>query len=187
MLRFSRNSIEYDGFAFSKITDFSLFSQFDCGNSDLNDFIRNDAERHHLELIAETYSFSAKLEDGNCIPIAFVSLSNDTIKRQHLSKAALETIPEALRYPVLPAVKIGRLGVLKDFQGRDAGTALINLSKQLFTTENRTGCRFLTVDAYNVPAVLGFYRKNGFDFYQDKDSNKRTRIMFFDLMTFAQE
>ena len=184
MLRCNRNSIEYEGFLFSKITDFALFAGFDCGNDDLNDFVRNDAERHRSELIAETYSFSYQFDDGTCIPLAFVSLSNDTIKRRHLAASILETIPEGLRYEPLPAVKIGRLGVLKEFHNLDVGTALLNLLKQLFTTENRTGCRFLTVDAYNDPHVLGFYRKNGFDFYHEKDANRQTRIMFFDLMTF---
>jgi len=185
MLSCNRNHIKYEGFDFSKITDFASFSDFDCGNIDLNDFIRNDAERHRSELIAETYSFSYEFDSGIFIPLAFVSLSNDTIKRQHLSKSILETIPDGLRYEALPAVKIGRLGVLKEFHNLDVGTALLNLLKQLFTTENRTGCRFLTVDAYNEPPVLRFYQKNGFDFYHDKDAKRRTRIMFFDLMTFV--
>jgi len=184
MLSCNRNNINDEEFVFSKITDFAKFCNFDCGNPDLNDFIRNDADKHRSELIAETYSFSYKFDDETCVPLAFVSLSNDTIKRQDLSKSILETIPEGLRYGALPAVKIGRLGVLKDFHNLDVGTALLNLLKQLFTTENRTGCRFLTVDAYNDPRVLGFYHKNGFDFYHDKDAKRRTRIMFFDLMRF---
>jgi len=185
MLRCERNSIEDYGFIFSRITDFSWFADFDCSQGDLNDFIQNDASKHRSELIAETYSYSYKFEDGTCLPLAFVSLSNDTIKRESLSKKALKKIPRGLRYEALPAVKIGRLGVMKEFHNMDVGTALVNLLKQLFTTENRTGCRFMTVDAYNDQRVLSFYQKNGFDFYYDEDVSEDTRIMFFDLKTFV--
>jgi hypothetical protein len=159
MLTCDRNSIEYEGFIFTKILDFPSFSDFDCGQDDLNGFIREDAVKHHTELIAETYSFSHKSDDGMCLPMAFVSLSNDAIRRENLTRPVLKKIPRGLRYEALPAVKIGRLGVWKEFHGLDVGTALINLLKKLFTTENRTGCRFITVDAYNDPRVLNFYQK----------------------------
>lgn len=185
MLTCDRNSIESEGFVFSKITDFSVFRGFDCGRDDLNDFIRNDAEPHKVELIAETYAFAVKTDDKLSVPLAFVSLSNDTIKRVDLPKSVIKSIPRQLRYAALPAVKIGRLGVRKLFQSMDVGTAVINLMKQLFTTENRTGCRFMTVDAYNDDRVLNFYLRNGFDFYHERDANEDTRIMFFDLKTFV--
>lgn len=43
----------------------------------------------------------------------------------------------------------------------------------------KTGCRFVTVDAYN--AAVPFYEKNGFDFLTQKDENP-TQLMFFDLI-----
>ena len=57
--------------------------------------------------------------------------------------------------------------------------------KRFFTTENRTGCRFITVDAYSN--VTDFYRKNGFGFYTDKDREKPRRVMFFDLIRFKSD
>jgi GNAT superfamily N-acetyltransferase len=183
MLSCTRNSIATeDGFLFSKVLDFSEFDNFDCGNDDLNDFIRGDAARHQAELIAETYSFG--YGEAPNLPLAFISLSNDTI-RWRGSQIQMDTIPENLRYTELPAVKIGRLGVRREYQCKDVGTALINLVKELFRRDNRTGCRFMTVDAYNEQPVLRFYEKNGFDFYHDRDLSKRTRIMFFDLKTFV--
>jgi hypothetical protein len=53
--------------------------------------------------------------------------------------------------------------------------------KKLFLTDNRTGCRLVTVDAYNDPEVLDFYLKNEFQFFSDKDKSKRQRSLFFDL------
>ena len=35
-----------------------------------------------------------------------------------------------------------------DAKGRQIGTTLLNIIKSMFVIENKTGCRFLTVDAY---------------------------------------
>ncbi len=71
-----------------------------------------------------------------------------------------------------------------ELAGFDCGNADL-LVKQIFTTGNRTGCRFITVDAYNDPVVTKFYEKNDFDFYLESDFKEVTRIMFFDLKTFV--
>lgn len=58
--------------------------------------------------------------------------------------------------------------------------------KAFFLNENRTGCRFITVDAYNRPEVIEFYRRNGFVQIKAADSSKpetsATVSMFFPLM-----
>lgn len=50
----------------------------------------------------------------------------------------------------------------------------------MFVIENKTGCRFLTVDAY-LDAVP-FYEKNGFRFMNAEDNDPHTRHMYYDLM-----
>jgi len=57
----------------------------------------------------------------------------------------------------------------------------MNLIKSMFLNCNRTGCRFITVDAYSNKKTIAFYQKNGFDFLSDKDQKRRTRLLFFDL------
>ena len=72
--------------------------------------------------------------------------------------------------------------------------------KSWFVDEyNKTGCRYLVVDAYNEEIPIRYYRNNGFDFMfsteeQEKqyrnisgDSPLNTRLMFFDLMQIAAE
>lgn len=41
--------------------------------------------------------------------------------------------------------------------------------KVLFRTNNRTGCRFLIVDALNRPKTLHYYEKNGFRYLIDDE------------------
>ncbi len=61
-------------------------------------------------------------------------------------------------------------------------------------SNNKTGCRFVVVDAYNEKSPISYYLKNGFEFLfsseeQEKqytglatDDNLPTRLMFFDLI-----
>ena len=69
-----------------------------------------------------------------------------------------------IRYP---AVLIGRLGVAKNFQGTNDGIgsqAIDYIISWFLLPDNKTGCRFIVVDAYNKENVLRFYEKNGFKF-----------------------
>ena len=97
-----------------------------------------------------------------------------------------------------PAVLLGRLGVNKKYQGskRFVGLQVINYIKTWFIEEdNKTGCRFLVVDAYNQEKVLKFYERNHFKYLYVNEREERvalhipeneeelyTRLMFLDLM-----
>lgn len=60
------------------------------------------------------------------------------------------------------------------------GTQVLNIIKSMFVINNKTGCRFITVDAYL--AAVPFYEKNGFRMMNLEDNNPHTRLMYFDLM-----
>lgn len=59
---------------------------------------------------------------------------------------------------------------------------------------NKTGCRFIVVDAYNEPKPIHYYQKNEFDFifsteeqeaeytHQKNREKLSTRLMYFDLI-----
>ncbi|MBF0552244.1 MAG: GNAT family N-acetyltransferase [Deltaproteobacteria bacterium] len=181
MLSWNRNKIETDGWSFGKVKDFSIFSNFDCADPDLNDFIRNDAELHRNELIVETYEFRS-ISDAQLV--AFVSLANDCLALE--TNRQKRVICNRVRYySQYPAVKIARLGVAAYCQNVGIGSELINIIKELFTTNNRTGCRFITVDAYNNSPTIKFYQKNDFEFLRDDDGDEKTRIMYYDLKRFV--
>ena len=69
-------------------------------------------------------------------------------------------------------------------QRQKIGTLLIDIVKQMFTTNNRTGCRFITVDAYNNDITLKFYKSNDFQFLDPDDKTQKTRTMYYDLKRF---
>jgi GNAT superfamily N-acetyltransferase len=180
-----RNSYQKEGWILLKIPDDSFVEAFDCGNTDLNDYFQNDAKKHREELLTETYILQeASIED--IFPVALIDFCNDSIRREKIEKVIqtnqeLETFIKAKRYHTYPAVKITRFGVCERFQGKNIGSFVLNMVKRLFRTDNRTGCRFLTVDAYNDQNVLKFYQKNDFQFFSRDDKNRKTRALFFDL------
>ena len=147
-------------------------SLFDCGDKDLNDFFQNDCIPHREQLMAETFVFTE-----NEYTLALISFSNDSIRMAETVRRKL--LPACMsRYSAVPAVKIARFGVLRNHQRRGIGSLVIDFCKKLFVTENRTGCRVLTVDAYNKDSVLRFYSDKGFEFLNDNDARKPTRIMW---------
>jgi GNAT superfamily N-acetyltransferase len=131
--------------------------------------------KYKKELLTETYCFEFK-----GLLAALISFRNDSLELTLRKRRKLLPNPKEV-YSTLPAVKIARMGVIKDFQGNGIGSRLLNLCKKLFLTENRTGCRLLTVDAYNKNAVIKFYQKNGFQILHDKDKLDDSRTMWSDL------
>jgi GNAT superfamily N-acetyltransferase len=153
---------------------------FDCGDTDLTEFFLQDAIPHKKELIGVTYFF---YDDSGKSAVSFFTVSNDAIRTDSFK----DTLPEGKRYGFYPAVKIGRFGVNKEYQRQHIGKQMMNFIKRFFISENKTGCRFLTVDAYNKPEILEFYGKNGFTFLYDKDAHKQIRAMKYDLKLYFNE
>jgi len=179
MPRNDRNRIEYEGWVLEQLTPVEFPRRFDCGNPDLNEFFTEDLAQHDHTLLTKTYALTpigATVSEG-CDPVALIAYCNDAIYQEVVEKRASKSfwkrfsraLPRGKRYDVFPAVKIARLGVQVDYQAQGVGTAMINLTKGLFLTNNRTGCRFLTVDAYVTPQAIGLYKKNDFQFFGTND------------------
>jgi len=159
---------------------------FDCGDQDLNEFLLQDCKEYMSELLAVTY-----LVKDSGRSAAFFSLANDKLTCDPISpedragwNKLSRTIPNKKRRKTYPAVKLGRLGVCDTYQRRGLGTRILDWLKISFITNNKTGCRFVTVDAYNNPKTVQFYEKNGFRFLTSADATADTRQMYFDLKIF---
>lgn len=120
--------------------------------------------------------------------VAFLSFSNDSINRELLPRSTFERVvrsisPRSKRHSSMPAVKIGRLATRAALQSGGIGKDMLDYVKYWFTNGNKTGCKFVLVDAYNKPRIIKFYKDNGFDFLI-RDEKEETRLMYFDLITF---
>lgn len=156
---------------FTRLETDTLLPKFDCGDEDLNEFFHKDAVKWQEELMAVTYYL--KFEDR---AVLYFSLSNDKISATTLPKSfwrkIKKTFPHQKHRNDYPAVKIGRFAVDKAFRGLPEhwGTKAINFIKEWMVSENKTGCCFITVDAY--PQAVAFYVKNGFKFLGNEEENR---------------
>lgn len=110
-------------------------------------------------------------------------------------------IPNAKRRPQYPAVLVGQLAVSDLFSGHHVGDELLDFIKSWFIDPlNKTGCRYVIVDAVNHPKVFEYYQRNGFKFLFSSDKEEwtflhnkglepttpvepmKTRLMYFDLI-----
>ncbi len=174
-----RNSFVNGQWTLEKVSDAFDLSRIDCGDSDLNDYFRNDSEKYRKQLLTQTYVFH---ETGNSTLMATVDFCNDALPREDMTTGQKKKIPfEKRGFTTFPAVKITRLGVRLEFHKCGIGSNLLTTIKRFFLDDNRTGCRFITVDAYRD--AVGFYERNDFmRMKSSQDPEARTVPLFFDLL-----
>ncbi|MCQ2958695.1 MAG: GNAT family N-acetyltransferase [Bacteroidales bacterium] len=173
------------GYTIHRMSDKEIVSSFDCGDDDLNEFIIKESPLYKKAMLAVTYVLATEGDPNNVC--AFCSLANDRVsigdfesKTEFNRFRRKNDFPQSKRMRSYPAVKICRLAVDLQMKGRNAGTFLLDFIKAYFASNNKTGCRFVTVDAY-INAIP-FYKKNGFDFLNaDDEHSEHTRLMYFDL------
>lgn len=175
---------------------------FSCGHEDLDDFFRNDYKLYADKLLGKTYAF--RCIDNTSKIVSIFTLSNDAIRIKQLlpiDKEQIEYVTENGEKNLrrFPGVLIGRLGTNQTVAGKGYGTAVMDFIKAWFRSdENKTGCRFIIVDAHNNPATLHYYEKNGFRYLYSEEINEaksmglnikrpntlplNTRLMYFDLI-----
>lgn len=177
----------------------AMCEPFICEDQDLNDFFANDSIPYSKRLLGITYLLC--LKDNPKIIVAAFTLSNDSIRITN--KLNENSKNDFLRYSDLeskhlkrfPAILIGRLATNKQFAGKGIGSAIMDFIKARFRYNNKTGCRFIIVDALNNDATMHYYLKNGFKYLvQDERLEAKymgigvgrlplnTRLMYFDLL-----
>lgn len=192
-------SLLFDQCSISILNDTTINTcdKFDCGNDDLNDFFYNESHLYSEQLLGKSYCF--RLDDSPNTIICAFTVSNDSVRVNLLpnsrGKKINKDIPYSKQMSRYPAVLIGRLGININYKRHGIGTDLMTFIKSWFIdTANKTGCRFLVVDAYNEEAPIRYYQKNGFKFIYSTeqqeienngyliDGKLKTRLMYFDLI-----
>src|SRR6185312_17219511 len=118
------------------------------GEPSLNRYLREQASQHQRDGIATTHVLVNEAEP-TCV-LGYLSLAAAQMNLPSLQSADRKRLPA---YPV-PAVRLARLAVAHQAQGRDHGRLLvghaINLSLQLRT---ELGVKVIVVDALNERAA----------------------------------
>jgi GNAT superfamily N-acetyltransferase len=177
------------------LTEGQVIDNFNCGDEDLNDFFNREALLYQRQMLAETVFFRHK---SNGMIVCAFSYSASSIKITDLPgsrrKKVKELVPREKSLKAYPGILIGRLGVETAFNGKGIGSQLMKMVKDYCLFHFPRHIRFLLVDAYNEPAIIGFYQKNKFlpvfstekqekeAYNQNPSETLRTRYMFFDMI-----
>jgi GNAT superfamily N-acetyltransferase len=169
---------------------------FSCGDEDLDDFFLYDSDNYSRQLLGKTYCF--RLKNKPSVIVCAFTLANSGIDIRNLpnsrKKKLIENIPYEKHLGTYPAILIGRLGVNKEYRKKGIGTELLEYIIKPWFHNYETGCRYLTVDAYNNENTRKYYETNGFkDLFSTEKQEKeylnfpdekelKTRLMYFDLI-----
>lgn len=174
-------------------------SNFSCKHDkDIEQFFKTEFEYYDQQLLGKSYGF-VKTKPTLELVAAF-TVSNSMLPvvnfPKNIKNRINRQIPNPKRNSQYPAVLIGQLAVFDDFSGMHIGDEVLSFIKGWFIEPlNKTGCRYVVVDAVNNDKVIDFYQRNGFKFIFDKIEDeieymkldmepeyKRTRLMYFDLI-----
>jgi len=134
---------------------------FDCGNIDINNFLKNNALIDTQSFVSKT--FVLKKKETNKI-IGFYTLISSQLSKSEGSFI----ISREHKYKV-PAVLFGQLGVDKNFSGQGIGTnLLIKAIEDILKVCKIIGFAAIVVDAANEN-LIKFYEERGFKKLPNKD------------------
>ncbi len=152
-----------------------ILATFYAKDSDFRDFLIDDALKQQEDTISTTYLFFYNPENKL---VGYITLLAD---RVNINGTDLEPLFEkkGVDFKPLPALKIGKLCVHKDYEGRKVGSEMIFFAmKQLVDFSNRAGFRFLIVNA--KATAKGFYERLNFKIL--KPVAGETQPMYFDMI-----
>ena len=186
---------EHEAPIFRRLRNGERIITFDCGKQykELNDFILNDAHHYADAMLAVTYIVEDKGKTA-----AYLTLANDRIgiedfdSNNQFNRFRRHSYCNSKRIKHYPAIKLCRLAVDSAFRHQGLGSRLLNMIKFIFFEDNKSGCRYITIDArYDA---VDFYEKNGFKrLYEempnstevdvvDSAINDQTVLMYYDLI-----
>ncbi len=128
---------------------------FNCGQDDLNKFIKQYASQHQKSGTSKTY---VAIDDDTQQVRGFYCLSSTSIGFDGVDAVLTQRLP---RYP-LPGVVIGRFAVDQTAQGRGIGKVLLaHALKQVSKVAQIIGVNFIVIHAKDQKA-MEFYQRFGF-------------------------
>ena len=129
-------------------------SQFDSGSEALDRYFQTQASQDTKRRIATCF---VAVADSSPKVAGYYTLTATSIALSALAPAIVKKLP---RYPVVPAVLLGRLAVNRSYQGRGLGGVLLTEALKR-TSRAEFGVFAMVVDAKDE-ATQRFYEHHGF-------------------------
>jgi len=128
---------------------------FDCGRRELNDWLRQVARQHQGKVLSKTFVATAEeMPDRIC---GYYALTLAELENRHLPRAWRKKLPRRI-----PGVRLGRLAVDRQYQGKGLGKLLLvdalGRARRIYREAGGIG---LFVDAIDEQAAV-YYQRFGF-------------------------
>jgi GNAT superfamily N-acetyltransferase len=134
---------------------------FDCGRDELNAWLRTVARQHQDKGLSRT--FVAALEDQPSRICAYYALTLTEVDTQSLPEPRRKKLPR-----MIPGVRLGRLAVDRQYQGKRLGELLLmDALERARQIHQHAGVVGLFVDALDATAA-DFYARYGFEAFVDE-------------------
>jgi len=136
---------------------------FSCEkDNDIEEFFTKDYKHFAYQLFGKSYGFFTREENPKLVTAFTVSNSMLPVDRfpNDIRKQINKSVPFVKRRVQHPAVLLGQLAVFDGFHGLDIGDEVLDFIKAWFIEpNNKTGCRYLIVDAVNHTKVSAYMTK----------------------------
>ena len=122
----------------------NLLGKFEAIAKDLKDFLIQDAYKNQEMAISTTYLW---FHNPTNDLVAYVTILNDAV-RVHGTQLGKQFMDIGIQYKTLPALKIGRMCVHKNYIKKGIGTYIIEYVMSIaIKISEESGCRFIVLDA----------------------------------------
>jgi len=137
---------------------------FESGVGALDDYLRRFAAQHRLRGISSTFVLTESIRPDHIL--GYYSLSAAEVDVQRIADSERKRLP---RYPV-PCIRMGRLAVRSDQQGRGLGKLMVACAvDRCMQVRRQIAAYALLVDAKDLVASA-FYEHMGFKTLSDTKS-----------------
>ncbi len=171
-------------FNFSELSEKDDTESFDCGESEINKFLKDYSINFQKEKMTNTFVFKNEKDEV----VIFFSISNDCLNDIRYENSVWNKFHRKIKLPndkrirQYPSVKITQLGIDKSIQGKGLSHQLLDFIKYWTFEEHKPACRLLILDSLNKEVQIKTYLKNDFVFLSDLDEDNKHRFMYFDLL-----
>lgn len=147
---------------------------FDCGEAELNTFIKTQAAKHMHAGISRTMVLPGTIPLPNQkLPIcAFYSVAPSTIERDTLPPKLAKKLP---RYPI-PVFLLAQLAVHKEFHGSGLGRVSLSKALQYLWEVNAHMRAYAIIVDCLTDSAQSFYSKYGFEVLCEHNGRMRMYI-----------
>lgn len=140
-------------FRLEPLADRHHLSEFECGNAELDDWLR----QHARTATGQGTRSYLLIDDGERV-VGYFSVAPHTIERDHLSKKSGRGAPQHI-----PAILLAKLALAEHLHGRHLGSELLVVALDMIVeAARRAGGRFVVVDAIDDEAAA-FYAHHEFE------------------------